>query len=108
MIRATLVDGSDTSGAGRGKCWCGYDRLLSLLAFLHIACCLLPLQNIGAQVVNVAANLDKPYTADFACAMDWAELVEAACITSNSASDKIIAAEVAFGSIASASFHTCL
>ena len=54
------VDGSDTSGAGIGKCWCGYDRLLSLLAFLHTAYCLLLLQKIGAQVANVAKNLDKP------------------------------------------------
>ena len=60
MSEAMQVDGLDTSGAGRGKCLCGYDRLLTLLAFLHIACCLLLLQNIGAQVVNVAANLDKP------------------------------------------------
>ena len=60
MSGAMQVDGSDTSGAGIVRCWCGYDRLLSLLAFLHTACCLLLLQNIGAQVVNVAKNLDKP------------------------------------------------
>ena len=60
MTGAAPVDGLDTSGVGRGKCWCWYDRLLSSLAFLRIAYCLLLLQNIGAQVVNVAANLDKP------------------------------------------------
>ena len=59
--------------------------------------------------MSVATSLGEPCIAGSAYFMDLAIANAFACTTSNSASDKILAAvEIAFGSIASASFHTCL